>query len=168
MGAGKSSVGRLLAARFGLRFVDADAQIEAAAGTTITQLFEHEGEAGFRARERDVLAALLAQEGLVLATGGGAVLAEENRALMRQHGFVVHLHAGVDAQLARLADDDSRPLLARPDRAQVLADLAAVRAPLYAEVADLSFDTTSLTTQEVTDALAHALTLQWPGHGVAA
>lgn len=140
MGAGKTCIGEQLAARFGLRLLDADREIERDSGATVTRIFEREGEAGFRQRERAMLARLLQEDGIVLATGGGAVLDAGNRALMKERGFVVHLHASVEQQLARLADDRTRPLLARPDREQVLRDLAAVRAPLYAEVADLVFD----------------------------
>ena len=168
MGAGKSSIGQHLAQRFALRFVDADESVEQAAGASVAQLFEREGEAGFRLRERAVLAKLLAQDGLVLATGGGAVLDADNRALMKRRGFVVHLQVSQAQQLARLADDTSRPLLARADRAQVLDALAAVRAPLYAQVADLAFDTDTLDAAAAAQALGDLLAVQWRSHGVTA
>jgi len=161
MGAGKTCVGRRLAERFGLRMVDADHEIERLARTDITTIFEVEGEAGFRARERAVLATLLAQDGLVLSTGGGAVLDADNRRLMRERGFVVHLKVSVEQQLARLARDRSRPLLARGDREQVLRDLSALRAPLYAQVADLVFDTDAHDSIAVADALARELDARW-------
>jgi shikimate kinase len=156
MGAGKTTIGRHLAARFGLRMVDADQEIERDAGATVAQIFDGEGEAGFRARERTMLASLLRHDGIVLATGGGSILDADNRALMRARGFVVHLHASVEQQLQRLAGDATRPLLARPDREQVLRELAAARAPWYAEVADLAFDTAG---RDVDDAAAHLATL---------
>ena len=168
MGAGKSSIGQQLARRFGLRFVDADAAVESDVGASVAQVFEREGEAGFRRRESDALATLLVHDGLVLATGGGAVLDAANRALMQRRGFVVHLHASQAQQLARLADDTSRPLLARPDRAQVLDALAIARAPLYAQVADLVFDTDALDAAAAADALGDLLAAQWRGHGVTA
>lgn len=168
MGAGKTSLGRQLARRFGLRFVDADAQVEASAGASVSEIFAREGEAGFRVRERDALAALLAQDGLVLATGGGAVLDADNRARMRQRGCVVHLQVDVAQQLARLADDDTRPLLARPDRTQVLQALAAERAPLYAQVADLALDTNTLDATAAAARLGDLLAAHWRAHGVAA
>jgi len=161
MGAGKTCVGRRLAERFGLRMVDADHEIERLAGTNINTIFEVEGEAGFRARERAVLAALLAQDGIVLSTGGGAVLDADNRRLMRERGFVVHLMVSVEQQLARLARDRSRPLLARGDREQVLRDLSALRAPLYAQVADLVFDTDAHDSAAGADALARELDARW-------
>ena len=168
MGAGKSSIGRRLAQRFGLRFADADTFVEQAAGASVSQLFEREGEAAFRRRECEALATLLAQDGLVLSTGGGAVLDAGNRLLMQRRGFVVHLQVSQAQQLARLAQDASRPLLARPDRAQVLDALAAQRAPLYAQVADLSFDTDALDAAASADALGDLLAAHWRGHGVIA
>jgi shikimate kinase len=168
MGAGKTSVGRYLATHFGLRLLDADHEIEREAGATVTQIFEREGEPGFRARERAMLARLLREDGIVLATGGGAVLDAGNRALLRERGFVVHLHASVARQLARLANDDSRPLLARTDREQVLQEIAALRAPFYAEVADLAFDTDALDADAVAAQLATLLTQHWQRLGATA
>ena len=161
MGAGKTCIGKRVAERFGLRLVDADHEIERLAGTSINTIFEVEGEAGFRARERAVLAALLAQDGIVLSTGGGAVLDADNRRRMRERGFVVHLMVSVEQQLARLARDRSRPLLARGDREQVLRDLSANRAPLYAEVADLVFDTDACDSVAGADLLARELDTRW-------
>lgn len=162
MGAGKSSIGLSLAERFGLRLADIDHEIESRAGASVNRIFESEGEAGFRERERAALAELLSGEGLVLATGGGAVLDAGNRALLRQRGFVVHLHASVEQQLQRLAHDRTRPLLARGDREQVLHDLARVREPLYSQVAHLRFDTDGYSEAEAADELAQLLEIHWP------
>lgn len=161
MGAGKSSIGKRMAERLGLRFVDMDREIEEATGASIPTIFECEGEPGFRQRERQVLHALLHQHGLLLATGGGAVLDPDNRALLRMRGFVVHLHVDVPQQLERLARDRSRPLLQRPDREQVLQELAKVRAPLYADVADLQFDTGKHACGEACGALLEVLDRHW-------
>ena len=161
MGAGKSSIGRRLAGRFGLAFFDADHEIEKRTGANVTTIFQCEGEAGFRARERTVLDQLLAGERQLIATGGGAVLDAGNRQRMRARGFVVHLHVSVAHQLARLARDRNRPLLATEDREQVLRSLSEMRAPLYAEVADLRLDTDALTPPEACARLGGLLAQQW-------
>lgn len=161
MGAGKSSIGRRLADHFGLAFVDADREIEQHTGASVGMIFECEGEAGFRAREHAALAALLAGSGQLIATGGGAVLDAGNRRLLRERGFVVYLHVDVAGQLARLARDRSRPLLQRGDREQVLHELALAREPLYAEIADLRFDTRQLGPAEAAATLAQVLEAQW-------
>ncbi len=171
MGAGKSSLGRRLAQVCGLRFIDLDREIETRAGSDIPTIFACEGEAGFRRREREALVDVLTQAGCVIATGGGAVLDPDNRALLRQHGFVVYLQIDVDEQLARLAHDRSRPLLAGADlagvdRAEVLTRLAAERAPLYAEVADLHFSPAGLTPAEATERLAERLEGCWQRPGI--
>lgn len=168
MGAGKTSIGRRLADRFGLRFVDADHHVEQRTGASIPTIFEHVGEAGFREREAAALAELLAGERLLVATGGGAVLGESNRRLMRERGFVVYLRAGLESQLKRLQRDRARPLLQRPDREQVLRDLARVREPLYHDVADLVVDTDGLTAAEAASRLCLQLAEHWSIDGVAA
>jgi shikimate kinase len=161
MGAGKTSIGRRLAERFALAFVDADREIEAQAGASIATIFECEGEAGFRARERAMLARLLEGEGQVIATGGGAVLDAGTRALLRTRGFVVHLQVSVDGQLQRLSRDRVRPLLQQGDREQVLHGLAEARAPLYADVADLVFDTEGLAAGDAARHLGEQLQASW-------
>nr|WP_295378404.1 shikimate kinase [Pseudoxanthomonas sp.] len=161
MGAGKTSIGKRVADRFGLVFVDADQAIVERAGATIPEIFEHAGEAGFRERETAVLRELLAGEGQLISTGGGAVLSADNRALLRQRGFVVHLGVSVEGQLKRLARCTNRPLLQRPDREQVLREMAQVRTPLYAEIADLSLDTDHLMPPDATLRLCHLLAIRW-------
>lgn len=157
MGSGKSTLGRALATKLGLAFVDVDARIVAAAGCDIPSLFASEGEVGFRQREAQALAEALAGEPAVIATGGGAVLAEANRAAMRKARRVVYLQVDAATQVARLADDTSRPLLTTADRAQRLADLQAIREPLYREVAHLTFDTSALAPEAAVAALAAML-----------
>src|SRR5690554_3309380 len=161
MGAGKSSIGRRIAERFGLRFVDLDDEVERRTGASVATIFDCEGEAGFRAREHAALAACLEQAGQVVATGGGAVLDGRNRALMREHGFVVHLQVDVPTQLRRLARDRSRPLLASGDREPVLRRLASEREPLYREVADLGFDTGEDAASAAAGRLAGILKDRW-------
>lgn len=168
MGAGKTSIGRRLGEWFRLAFVDADRDIELRTGAAVGTIFECEGEAGFRARERAVLAELLRNDGQVISTGGGAILDADNRTRMRERGFVVYLRVSVDSQLQRLARDRTRPLLQREDREDVLRQLATARAPLYSEVADLHFDTDGLTSIEAATALARLLDSRWQRGTVAA
>jgi 3-dehydroquinate synthase len=157
MGSGKSTLGQALAARLGLRFIDVDQRIVADAGCSIADLFAQEGEAGFRAREARLLAQALGEDAAVVATGGGAVLADGNRAAMRGAGRVVYLQVDAAAQLARLHGDTGRPLLQAVDPAQALAALQAVREPLYRATAHLMFDTTALAPQAAAAALAERL-----------
>lgn len=137
MGSGKTAVGKRLAQRLGLRFVDSDAVIEERTGVDIPFIFDKEGEDGFRARERDVIAELTRLPGIVLATGGGAVLAAENRAHLAGRGVVVYLQTSVQQQLARTRRSRTRPLLETDDPRGRLESLMAVREPLYEAVAHL-------------------------------
>lgn len=137
MGAGKTSVGRHIAELFRLPFLDLDQEIESHTGAAVSLIFELEGEAGFRRREAAMLESLASRNGIVLATGGGAVLAADNRRLLARRGFVVWLDAPVEAQLARLERDRQRPLLQAPDRRERLERMAAERNPFYEGIADL-------------------------------
>ena len=141
MGAGKSTIGRLLSKELRLPFKDSDKEIEQRTGADIPWIFDVEGEQGFREREQAVIADLSAGEALVLATGGGAVLREVNRRSLRDGGRVVYLHASVDQQIERTARDRNRPLLQRDDPAKVLRELMAIRDPLYREIADIIIET---------------------------
>jgi shikimate kinase len=137
MGAGKTTVGRHVAELLSMPFHDLDHEIELHTGAAISLVFDLEGEAGFRKRETATLAEIAASEGIVLSTGGGAVISAANRRVLRERGFVIWLDATIEAQLARLARDRQRPLLNAPDRRARLEDLALERNPLYAEIADL-------------------------------
>lgn len=163
MGAGKTSIGRPLARRLAMDFVDLDREIERRTGATIGMIFECEGEAGFRVREQAALAAALEGAGQVVATGGGAVLDAGNRELMRRRGFVVHLHVDMQVQLRRLARDRSRPLLAGGDRPAVLERLAVEREPLYRDVACLRFETGNDSAPAACERLARLLEQHWQG-----
>jgi shikimate kinase len=139
MGAGKSCIGRRLAARFGLPFVDADQEIEAAAGSTIEEIFERHGEPFFRDGERRVIARLLDQPVHVLAAGGGAFMDPRTRAKIRERAISVWLRADVDLLLRRVARRSNRPLLKQGDRRATIERLMARRHPTYAE-ADITVD----------------------------
>lgn len=141
MGAGKSTIGRLLAKELRLDFKDSDKEIEVRTGANIPWIFDVEGEQGFRDREQAVLADLCQEQGLVIATGGGAVMRPENRQALRAGGRVIYLHTSVEQQLARTARDRNRPLLRTANPGQVLRDLLAIRDPLYREIADLIIET---------------------------
>lgn len=160
-GAGKTSLGRRVAERFGLQFVDLDTRIVERAGTSIADLFEHLGEAGFRRHESEALAEALGADGALVATGAGAVLAEANRSVIARQAFVVHLHVSVPGQLERLARDRTRPLLLRDDREQVLQHMADVRTPLYRQLAELVLDTERYTPADATAQLVLRLAAQW-------
>ncbi|MCU1718400.1 shikimate kinase AroK [Pseudomonas sp. 5P_3.1_Bac2] len=141
MGAGKSTIGRLLAKELRLPFKDSDKEIEQRTGADIPWIFDVEGEQGFREREQGVIADLCASDGVVLATGGGAVMREQNRVALKQGGHVVYLHASVEQQVDRTARDRNRPLLRTPNPSKVLAELLAIRDPLYREVASIIIET---------------------------
>jgi shikimate kinase len=141
MGSGKSAVGRSLARLMGARFLDSDAEIEQRTGVEIPYIFEKEGEAGFRARERDVIDELTRQTGIVLATGGGVVMLPENRARLATRGVVVYLEASIEQQVARTGHGRHRPLLQGVDPAARLRELFAIREPLYRGLAHLTVAT---------------------------
>lgn len=141
MGAGKSAVGRQLGRMLHLDFLDTDDEIEARTGVDISFIFDKEGEEGFRKRETRVIDDLTRKEGIVLATGGGAVIDADNRSYLGARGFVIYLYTSVDQQLARTSRGRDRPLLENGDRRQILSDLMDFRDPLYREIADLTVDT---------------------------
>jgi len=141
MGSGKTTVGRHLSHLLGLPFADSDQEVERRAGADIAWIFEKEGEAGFRQRESIAIDELTQRPGIVLATGGGAVLRAENRQHLRSRGLVVYLHGSIEQLAARTGNDRRRPLLRDADPRDVLRRLDAERDPLYREVATLVFET---------------------------
>lgn len=141
MGAGKTTVGRSLAQRTGLRFADSDHEIERRRGLTVSEIFAQEGEAGFRDLEQQVIDEFTRQDGLVLATGGGAVLRDENRRALHDRGTVVYLRAGPDELAHRMRNDRVRPLLRGGDPRARLRDLFRQRDPLYRESAHFVIET---------------------------
>jgi shikimate kinase len=161
MGAGKTTIGRMLARRLKLRFIDADHEIEARCGVKIPVIFEIEGEAGFRAREAQALAELTQLHGIVLATGGGVVLNEENRRLLAAHGTVIYLRATPEHLYERVRQDRNRPLLATGDPLSRLRELYRERDPLYRAVADLVVDTGRQSVQVLARGLLEQLGARW-------
>jgi shikimate kinase len=160
MGAGKSTVGRFLAQRLGYDFLDSDHEIEARTGVTIPMIFDIEGEAGFRDREVSMIDELSQQSNLVLATGGGAVLREENRRVLCSRGFVVYLRASVDSLIQRTKNDRNRPLLQTGNPEQVIRDLLEKRDPIYMELADLVVETQQVSVYRVVKHIHETLEAQ--------
>ena len=141
MGAGKSTIGRQLARTLKLKFLDTDREIELRTGVDIPLIFEMEGETGFREREIRIIDELTATPGVVLATGGGAILAPENRRHLSTRGKVIYLRTSVEQQLRRTGHDQHRPLLQTPDPQAKLEELMQIRAPLYQEIAHITINT---------------------------
>jgi shikimate kinase len=157
MGSGKSAVGRILARMVDAPFLDSDAEIEKRTGVDISYIFEKEGEPRFRQREKEAIEALTALEPLVLATGGGAILLPESRALLSQRGCVVYLMTSVEQQAHRVSHARHRPLLANVDPEAKLRQLMAEREPLYSAVADLQVSTDGRKIQAVAEEIIKGL-----------
>ncbi|MGH8200577.1 MAG: shikimate kinase AroK [Steroidobacteraceae bacterium] len=142
MGSGKTAVGRSLARHLSKPFYDSDTEIVRRTGVDIPYIFEKEGEAGFRQREREAIEGLVALRGIVLATGGGAVMLEENRRLLAERGCVVYLETSIEQQVERVQHGRHRPLLSNADDPAIrLRELMAVRDPLYRTIADITVTT---------------------------
>jgi shikimate kinase len=157
MGAGKTTLGKALARRTGREFVDTDRLLVERTGVLVATIFEIEGEDGFRKRESALLEEVAQTDSRVVATGGGIILAEENRRVMRESGTVVYLHARVERLWERTRNDSSRPLLATPDPRATLAALAQVRDPLYREAAHIVVETGSQSAKTLADRVLAAL-----------
>jgi shikimate kinase len=157
MGAGKSTVGRLLAERLSYQFVDSDHEIEARTGASIPMIFDIEGESGFREREALVVDELTLCTETVLATGGGVVEREENRQHLRSRGFVVYLKSPVEALIQRTKHDRNRPLLQTDNPAEVLRVLMEKREPWYIEMADLVVETQQVSVHRVVKQIVERL-----------
>lgn len=161
MGAGKTTIGRSLAKRLNLDFTDTDKEIESRTGVSIPTIFEIEGEDGFRKRESQVIADLAAQPGRVVATGGGAVLRAENRANMRNSGFVIYLNVPPQTLWERTRHDRNRPLLQVADPLLKLTELFSMRDPLYRDVASLVVDGGRMSAQGVLQLLIKEVAERW-------
>jgi len=157
MGAGKSTVGKQLAATLKLEFMDSDAEIQRRTGVDIPTIFEYEGEEGFRQREQVVIDELTQRDHQVLATGGGAVTRPDNRRNLAARGFVIYLYCSVDQQFERTARDRTRPLLDTEDPRARLEELMEARDPLYRETADLVVSTERRSAAAVAKEIVEAL-----------
>lgn len=153
MGAGKTTIGRQIAKKLNRVFFDSDKEIEKRTGASIPLIFELEQEEGFRNRESAMIRELVNRDNIVLATGGGVVLREENRQQLSDNGFVIYLCAPVEQLVQRTARDTNRPLLQTQDPQKTIADLLAIRDPLYREVADVVFETDGLSVKQVVNKL---------------
>jgi len=149
MGAGKTTIGKQLAQMLKMEFVDSDKELEARTGAPIDWIFDIEGEDGFRKRETTVIEDLTQRQGIILATGGGAVVANENRQFLAARGTVVYLKTSLEQQMERTRKDKKRPLIQVADREQALIDLQEAREPLYEEIADVVVSTDSNTVKVV-------------------
>lgn len=156
MGSGKTAVGKQLARLLGVPFVDSDAEIEHRTGADIPLIFEKEGEEGFREREREVIADLTTRDGIVLSTGGGAILKPENRALLHARGVVVYLETSIAQQAARVRDGANRPMLTGQNPTQRLTELMAHREPLYLEIAAFTVHTDGRRVKDVAEEILRA------------
>ena len=161
MGAGKTTIGRSLAKRLGMPFIDTDQVIEARTGVSIPTIFEIEGEDGFRKREAQTIEEFSLKHNQIVATGGGGVLRPENRANMRAGGFVVYLNVPPPILIERTRHDRNRPLLQVADPLARLNDLFVKRDPLYREVADLVIDGSRMSAQSVLQLLIRELGSRW-------
>ncbi|NRD75675.1 shikimate kinase AroK [Shewanella sp. VB17] len=157
MGAGKSTIGRHLAQMLHLEFHDSDQEIESRTGADIAWVFDVEGEEGFRVRETQVVADLTEKQGIVLATGGGSIQSKEIRNNLSARGIVVYLETTIDKQVARTQRDKRRPLLQVDDPREVLVDLAAIRNPLYEEIADVIVKTDEQSAKVVANQIVERL-----------
>ena len=159
MGAGKSTVGRVLARKLNSRFVDSDHALEERCGVKILTIFEMEGEAGFRKREAQIIEELTQEKGLILATGGGSVLLPENRRALSERGTVVYLHANPIELWHRTKGGEGRPLLQNGDPKAILENLYALRDPLYREIADHIIETGKPSVNQLVNTLLMQLEL---------
>jgi shikimate kinase len=157
MGSGKSAVGRHLARLLRFTFYDSDADIEAKTGVDISFIFEKEGEAGFRMREKESIERLTRLDSIVLATGGGAVIDDDNRRVLAERGVVAYLETSIDQQLERTRHARHRPLLNDTDPEQKLRELMVRRAALYAEIAQITVSTNGRRVQLVAEEIFHEL-----------
>ncbi len=156
MGAGKTTVGRHLARKLGIDFFDSDREIESRCGVSIATIFEYEGEPGFRERESKIIEILSQQSPIVLATGGGSILREENRNILTARGMIVYLKISLKDQFSRVSHDKSRPLLQTANPKETLKKVMHERSPIYKSIADLVVNSGGRNMRYVVEEIAKA------------
>ncbi len=157
MGAGKTTIGKKLAKKLGKRFFDSDREIEKTTGATINLIFDVEGEAGFREWESKTLEILIAEDNVVLATGGGAVLSEANRELLKKNGIVIYLEVAPELIVKRTEYDNNRPLLATKNKLKTITELLNVREPIYDKTADYKINVDKKSTSRIINEISELL-----------
>ena len=157
VGAGKSTIGHQLATALKMDFFDSDREIEKRCGVDVDWIFDLEGEKGFRQREQDIINELTNRQGIVLATGGGAVVSLDNRTVLSSRGKVVYLQASIEQQLQRTAKDKRRPLLQVEDKESQLIKMMKEREPLYREISDITVETSGSTVRSIVQKITHLL-----------
>jgi len=157
VGAGKSTIGRQLAISLKMDFFDSDREIEKRCGVDIDWIFDLEGETGFRKREQNIINELANRQGIVLATGGGAVISYENRTVLSSRGKVVYLQTSIEKQLQRTAKDKRRPLFQAKNKELTLIKMMREREPLYREIADITVETSGATVRGIVQKITHLL-----------
>lgn len=166
MGSGKTTIGKVLAEILGKDFFDSDNEIESSTGADIPWIFDVEGESGFRVREARMIGQLTEKQNIVLATGGGAILSEENRNWLNSRGVVVYLRATIEQQVERTSRDKHRPLLQTSDPEAKIKELMEFREPLYSELADIVIDTNRRNPRTVGQDIATRLEQHLSGNSV--
>lgn len=160
MGTGKSYTGRVLARKLGTRFIDTDTLIEKEAGMSIREIFEKFGEPHFRGLERELIKKVSAENGVVIAVGGGAIVNQDNLADLKRHGVIINLTASPEAILSRIDKNSDRPLLQVEDKIVKIRELLEARAPYY-QRADITIDTDSKKTEQVADEILEVVRDKW-------
>lgn len=163
MGAGKTTIGKALAELLEKDFYDSDREIETTTGADIAWIFDVEGEAGFRNREQRMIESLTSRKGIVLATGGGAVLQSENRKRLQARGLVIYLRVSIAQQIERTSHDKNRPLLQSEDPEQTIRDLMKLREPFYEEVADIIIDSSRRNARALGKEICRQIRMVQPG-----
>jgi shikimate kinase len=157
MGSGKTTIGKALALKMNYPFFDSDSEIEAKCGTSISTIFTLEGEVGFRKRERDIINFLTQKKNVVLATGGGAILYEDNRKALQNNGIVVYLTADLESLWQRTSQDKTRPLLDNKNPKEVLKNIYEQRDPIYRKLANYTFDTSKSNISSLLNQILHCI-----------